>query len=139
MTTQAHAEIHVDHEHWRNDIKMWKDDIEAWKQQQARLLSEIEIALGTTAAELNDHRNAIGEHEKRVVRHERSIAECERSETPQPKNVATALMENPDHDEEATRHIELCKLHGRMKSQHLSAMARLNVALKTLRRGLNLR
>lgn len=134
MTTQNHAETHVEHRQWRSDSKMWKDDIEAWNEEQAKLHFEIETALGNFATELRQHGRAIVQHEQDVVRHEHFIAECEHSAVSRPMNFATTLTE--EHDSEATRHVRLRKSHEQFKRHHRRAMARLSIALKSLRRGM---
>lgn len=133
MTTQTHAEIHADHHQWRSDVKMWRDDIEAWKNEQARLLSDIEIALGANVAGMKKHAASVGEHESHLVHHEHVIAECERSSTPRPSHVANLLTDN--HEHEASKHAGLRETHERIKQHHRRAMARLDEVLKLLGRG----
>ena len=48
MTKMNRAEIHVDHGHWQSDIQMWYEDLEAWQKEQAKLLAELELALGAS-------------------------------------------------------------------------------------------
>jgi hypothetical protein len=130
MTTTTLANLHFDHKHWRNEILLWRDDLEEWRKEQARLLADIEIALGANVAGLKEHAGSIGSHEGHLLQHEHSISECERASTPRPDAVATIFTD--DHEEEAKRQEQLRQAHERMKRYHHRSMARLAAALQAL-------
>ncbi|MEX2286399.1 MAG: hypothetical protein WD648_04865 [Planctomycetaceae bacterium] len=132
MTTKTHAELHADHMHWRNEIKMWRDDIEEWKKEQAKLFCEMEIALGANAAGLKEHAGSVNRHEASIVHHEHFIAECERSTT-SPGNAGAVLAE--DHKKEVGKHDGLREAHERIKRYHHRAMAKLAAVLRMLGNG----
>ena len=119
--------------HWRSEIKMWRDDLEAWKNEQAKLFSDVEIALGANAAGLKDHVSSICQHEKHVIHHEHSIAESEPSANPPMRHVAPIFVDN--HQKEARAHAAIREAHERIKRHHHRAMAKLAVVLQVLRSG----
>jgi len=132
MTTKMHTELHSDHQHWRNEIKMWREDIEAWKKEQAKLLSDVEVALGANVSALKEHGGSISSHEASVVHHEHFIAESERSSMPS-GNAEVGLAE--DHRKEAGKHAGLREVHERIKRHHHRAMAKLGGVLRMLGNG----
>ena len=55
MNTRDHAALHADHRHWEADVKMWRMDIEEWQRDRAKLLAELEFALGAEVSGLKEH------------------------------------------------------------------------------------
>ncbi len=132
MHTQTHTDIHADHRHWQSDVKMWRDDLREWQKEQARLLAQIEIALGANNTSLARHADSIAELDERIAHHERFIAECDRASGLLAGDVERALTEA--HREEAGAHASLRELHERIKRHHHRAMARLSVVRQALER-----
>jgi hypothetical protein len=130
MTTATLGTLHVDHNHWQNEINMWRDDLLAWKKEQAQLLNDIELALGANVAGLKDHATSIASHEAEVLQHENFVAKCERSSVPRPDQDPTIFTEY--HDEEAKKQDRLRETHERIKRHHHRSMARLTAALHAL-------
>src|SRR5579863_279022 len=132
MRAETHPAIHADHRHWQNDIRMWRDDVREWQKEQARLLAEIEIALGGNNSCLNRHSTLLSELDEKILHHEHFIAECERSARPEPGDADDALTRA--HQKEAGAHAALRELHERIKRHHHRAMARLAIVREALER-----
>jgi hypothetical protein len=107
---------------------MWRQDIEEWQREQAKLLADLETALGAEVAALHQHLGAIGRHEQLVVHHERLISQMAASGRRQPNEIEARMAET----HEAGNHEQIKTAHERLKRHHHRAMSRLAVVLKAL-------
>lgn len=130
MSTRNHAMLHEEHRHWEDDVKMWREDIEVWQKEQAKLLADFEIAMGSEVSGLHKHAKMIGEHQTTVVDHEHLLAELEQSERPTATEIEARMADA--HERESQRHAQMQEVHERIKRHHHRAMAKLEVVLQAL-------
>ncbi len=130
MSTRNHAVLHEEHRHWEDDVKMWRLDIEEWQKEQAKLLADLELAMGSEVSGLHEHAKIIGEHQAKVVDHEHLLAELEQSQRPTPTEIEARMADA--HEKESHRHAQMQEVHERFKRHHHRAMARLAVVLQAL-------
>src|SRR5580658_2493141 len=91
MATRIHSVLHADHRHWQEEIDMWQLDIEEWEKERAKLMADLEVALGAEVTGLQNHAQAITDHQERVSHHEQFIAELDRSERPTSSEIEARM------------------------------------------------
>jgi hypothetical protein len=131
MTTRNHELLHADHLRWKSEVAMWRQDIEEWQREQARLLADLETALGAEVEALRQHKTTIVHQEGLIESHERLISQLEASGGRSNHDEIEARMA-AEHDKEAGRHESMALAHERIKRHHHRAMSRLAVVLKAL-------
>ena len=112
---------------------MWRQDIEEWQKEQARLLADLETALGAEVEALKQHKETIARHEGLIASHEQLISQLEAGGGRMSHDEIEARMAN-EHSKEAGRHETTAAAHERIKRHHHRAMSRLAVVLKALGR-----
>lgn len=118
--------MQTDHQHWKQEHDAWRNDVALWQQEYDAMrsaLEQLQQAVERHGEALRRHTDAINNHEAALALHDRVIAERETGhERPGLGDAGTA-----DHQRQAVTHFEQRQLHEKMKREHYTLVAQLEV------------